>query len=124
VAQAIDLIDQGVLKVNYFTFAKDLMASILRLYAHYTADEVFSFREFGTFFPEVLNDISRYIIAWPELRVSLEKLKSAGKKLFLGTNSHEEYMHVIMTQTLGKGWEHLFELNCANCRKPNFFWKD
>jgi hypothetical protein len=63
VARAIDLIDQGVIKVNYFTFSKDLMASILRLYAHYTADEVFSIREFGTFFPEVLNDTSRYIIS-------------------------------------------------------------
>lgn len=49
------------------------------------------------------------------------ELRSRGLKLFLGTNSHFEYMHVIMKATLGEDWEQLFDLNIAFCRKPAFF---
>lgn len=42
-------------------------------------------------------------------------------RLFLGTNSHFEYMNLIMTTTLGEGWEQLFDLHISNCQKPNFF---
>lgn len=54
----------------------------------------------------------------------LEQLRSRGLKLFLGTNSHFEYMNFIMRASLGEDWERLFELNLANCRKPVFFTTD
>jgi len=41
--------------------------------------------------------------------------------MFLATNSHEEYMEVIMSHTLGPDWKSLFDLSCANCQKPRFF---
>lgn len=91
------------------------MRSILRQYAHYNSEEVFPIREFGDYFPEVARDTDRYILAQPHLRSSLEKLRANGKRLFLATNSHEEYMELIMSQTLGPDWKTLFDLSCANC---------
>ena len=49
-------------------------------------------------------------------------MKKAGKKLFLGTNSHTEYSNVIMTATLGDDWRQFFDVVCCYCRKPLFFW--
>ena len=48
-------------------------------------------------------------------------MRSRGVKLFLGTNSHFEYMNVIMHATFGENWQSLFDLKLANCRKPYFF---
>lgn len=124
IMRAIDLIDQGTVPQTYHEFSQDFMVSILRLYAHYNSEEVFSIREFGTFFPEVLRDTGRYIFAQPELRRSLERLKNEGKVLFLATNSHVEYMEVIMEASLGEDWKSLFDLSCANCRKPGYFSKE
>ena len=50
-------------------------------------------------------------------------LVKSGKKLFLSTNSHEEYVGLIMTQTLGCDWQSLFALTCVNSQKPSFFRK-
>jgi hypothetical protein len=53
----------------------------------------------------------------------LELLVSKGKKLFLATNSHQEFGELIMQTTLGDDWQSLFELSLANCLKPGFFTK-
>lgn len=50
------------------------------------------------------------------------KLKRAGKKLFLATNSHTEYSNLIMSTTLGDDWRSFFDIICCYCRKPLFFW--
>lgn len=63
----------------------------------------------------------KYIQPQPELRKSLEKLIANGKKLFLATNSHQEFGNLIMSTTLGEDWKSLFALNIVNCRKPLFF---
>ena len=79
---------------------------------------------FGGFFPDIIENPHACIVYQPELRAKLEEIRERGTKLFLGTNSHFEYMHVIMKATLGEGWESLFDLNIANCRKPLFFSGD
>jgi hypothetical protein len=50
------------------------------------------------------------------------RLKKAGKKLFLCTNSHIEYGNIIMTATLGDDWRSFFDVVCMACRKPLYFW--
>lgn len=123
IAHAIDLIDQGTLPVSYLQFSLDLRDSILRLYAHYDAKCVHSIQKFGTFFPELVRDPHRYIQAQPELRTTLESLRSGGTRLFLATNSHAETMELILRATLGQDWQSLFDFACAHCCKPSFFQK-
>ena len=93
----------------------------MRQYAHFTNDEVFPITQYGDFFPTVVANPSAYIEPQPELRQTLMALKQRGVKLFLGTNSHFEYMNVIMRTTFGNEWEELFDLYLGNCRKPIFF---
>jgi 5' nucleotidase family len=49
-------------------------------------------------------------------------LRQAGKKVFLGTNSHTEYGNLIMSATLGDDWRQFFDVICCACRKPLYFW--
>lgn len=122
VAHCIDLLDQGIIKnKSNLQLQNDLLASIIRQYAHYNEHEVFRIEKFGGFFPEVIKDPKKFIFYQPELRKSLTELKEKGVRLFLATNSHIEYMNLIMEQTLGEDWKSLFDLNLANCRKPLFF---
>ena len=55
------------------------------------------------------------------MRDVLRKLREQGKFLFLATNSHFEYMELIMSTTLGEDWRQFFDMVCANSRKPLFF---
>jgi HAD superfamily 5'-nucleotidase-like hydrolase len=123
VLRAIDLIDKGVMKgKTYYDVAMDLRTMVYRNYVHYNDKEVFPIATYGKYFIEIINDPKKYIQYQPELRTSLTKLKKAGKKIFLGTNSHTEYSNVIMTATLGDDWRQFFDVVCCYCRKPLFFW--
>lgn len=80
--------------------------SIWREYIHLTPDKkrVLPAKTYGNFFPEMYKNPLKYIIPQPELREILQKLKDQGKFVFLGTNSHFDYMELIMSTTLGKDW--------------------
>jgi FMN phosphatase YigB (HAD superfamily) len=82
----------------------------MKEYVHYSADEVFSIKNYGSYFPAVVKEPSRYIVAQPELREILVTLRSKGKQVFLATNSHVEYTELIMTATLGSDWRDFFDL--------------
>ena len=119
------LISEGVIKdkTNY-DFHLDMREMILRQYAHYTEEKVYPASQYGDFFPAVCKDPSRFIQQQPKLKETIKKLRDAGKLIFLATNSHEEYMEIIMKATLGDDWKSYFDLINANCRKPAFFGKD
>ena len=122
VAQCIDFQQRGLLgSRSNLDLANDLNSCILSQYAHYTADEVHRIGNYGIYFPTVLAEPTRYIEPQPDLRMILERLRSLGVKLFVASNSHKEYMDLIMETTFGKGWELLFDLKCAACAKPKFF---
>lgn len=77
--------------------------------------------KYGQYFPTVVDNPTAYIEPQPELRETIERLRSRGLKFFVASNSHKEYMDLIMETTFGKGWETLFDLKCAACAKPRFF---
>jgi hypothetical protein len=77
--------------------------------------------KYGQYFPTVVDNPTAYIEPQPELRKTIERLRSRGLKFFVASNSHKEYMDLIMETTFGKGWETLFDLKCAACAKPRFF---
>jgi hypothetical protein len=104
----------------------DLMHSIMRIinrnYMHILPDgTVQKASTYGDYFPAVFKDPTRFIIPQPEMRKVLTKLREQGKFLFLATNSHVEYMELIMTTTLGEDWRTFFDLVTCFCCKPRFF---
>jgi 5'-nucleotidase len=79
----------------------------------------------------ILNAIEKspgdYVIRDPDLPVALHKLRSAGKKLFLLTNSQPAYTDVMMRYLLEgrlaeyKNWRQMFDIVITASKKPRFF---
>lgn len=75
----------------------------------------------------VLENLPTYIDRDPELAATLHKLRSAGKKLFLLTNSPLGYTEGMMNYLIGdalpeyRTWRHYFNVVGVSARKPNWF---
>ena len=83
---------------------------------------MFPLDSYGDFFPAVKRDPTELLHEQPELREALESLREKNVRLFLATNSHIEYMNLIMSCSLGPNWDQLFDLRFAFCQKPGFFY--
>ena len=73
-------------------------------------------------------DVGAYFDRDPDLGPALHKLRSAGKKLFLLTNSFFPYTHAVMSHILGghedeayEDWRGYFDWMIVGSRKPGFF---
>ena len=72
-------------------------------------------------------DLPSYVHKDPKLAATLHKFRSAGKKLFLLTNSGASYTEAMMTYLLGKempeypSWKNYFDVIVAASKKPLFF---
>jgi HAD superfamily 5'-nucleotidase-like hydrolase len=81
----------------------------------------------GTLKDVVTADISTYIVRDPDLAPALHRLRSAGKRLFLMTNSYADYTHRVMSWLLDgqhpdyPSWRHFFDVIIAGAKKPDFF---
>ncbi len=81
----------------------------------------------GSILDDVLSDLPRYVERDPELGVLLHKLRSAGKRIFLLTNSGPEYTDAMMTYLLGDAleeypsWQNFFDYVFTASKKPRFF---
>ena len=81
----------------------------------------------GTVHRKVLEDLPRFIARDPDLAVTLHKFRSAGKKLFLLTNSPWEYtdgmMHYLLHGALPqyRSWTMYFNVVNVSARKPLWF---
>ena len=81
----------------------------------------------GTILDAVMADLPRYVHRDPELAPTLHKLRSAGKKLFLLTNSRWAYTEKMMTYLLGGAmteyptWRNFFDVVIVAATKPAFF---
>lgn len=84
----------------------------------------------GTVHQRVMADLPRYVLRDPHLAPTLHKLRSAGKKLFLLTNSPWPYTQRMMTYLLGdsmpeyRSWELFFNVIIVSARKPLWFRGD
>ena len=78
----------------------------------------------------IKSDIGKYIEADPLLSRTLHKLRSAGKKLFVLTNSMWDYTNNVMSFLLGDGkngnpnWRTYFDAVVVGANKPNFWSGD
>ncbi|MFO7181044.1 MAG: HAD-IG family 5'-nucleotidase [Pseudomonadota bacterium] len=81
----------------------------------------------GTVYSYVTSDLERYVERDPDLARTLHKFRSAGKKLFLLTNSPLAYTDRMMTFLLGDAlpeypsWRHYFEIVVCSAGKPRWF---
>jgi 5'-nucleotidase len=81
----------------------------------------------GTILDAVLGDFPRFIRKDPDLAPTLHKLRSAGKKLFLLTNSRWPYTDKMMQHLLGgamaeyPSWRNYFDIVVCAATKPAFF---
>jgi len=75
----------------------------------------------------IMDDIPTYIHYDPDLPITLHKLRSSGKKLFLLTNSYWTYTDKVMTYLLDgrlgeyTSWRAYFDVVITGGRKPGFF---
>jgi 5'-nucleotidase len=84
---------------------------------------MYNFGDFhsGMYFKSVAEATDRYIDKRPVVREWLLSLRAAGKKVYLITNSSEEYADLLMNFAFGVGWRDLFDLIVLKARKPHFF---
>ena len=81
----------------------------------------------GTILDVVLSDLPRFVERDPQLAQTLHKFRSAGKKLFLLTNSRWPYTEKMMTYLLGgampeyPSFRHYFDVILVASQKPAFF---
>ncbi len=81
----------------------------------------------GTILDAVAADLPRFVQRDPDLAPTLHKLRSAGKKLFLLTNSRWAYTEKMMTYLLGgamteyPSWRNFFDVVIVAATKPAFF---
>jgi 5'-nucleotidase len=81
----------------------------------------------GSILDKILQDLPRYVTRDPELATTFHRLRSAGKRLFLLTNSNPNYTDAMMNFLVGTArpdypsWRHYFEVVIAAARKPSYF---
>jgi HAD superfamily 5'-nucleotidase-like hydrolase len=81
----------------------------------------------GSILDVVLSDLPKYVEADPELGVLFHRLRSAGKRLFVLTNSGPEYTNAMMSYLLDdaldeyRSWRNYFDYVITASNKPNFF---
>ncbi len=81
----------------------------------------------GSILDEVLADLPRYVDRDPGLGLLLHKLRSAGKRVFLVTNSGPDYSEAMMKYLLDDAldeypsWRNYFDYICTASQKPRFF---
>src|SRR3989338_9823126 len=68
----------------------------------------------------ITRNLSTYIESHADIALTLHKLRSSGKKLFLLTNSYWDYTQTVMSYLLGN-WLSFFDFVITASNKPAFF---
>lgn len=122
-AAAIELLEREVGELSYEQLFNDVRECIDASHQD------------GSILNHILDEPSRYVWRDPALGAALHQLRSAGKKLFLLTNSHPGYTDSMMRYLLeghrngGSGpshpqyslWRKYFDVVITAARKPRFF---
>ncbi|MDD9943986.1 MAG: HAD-IG family 5'-nucleotidase [Myxococcales bacterium] len=117
-AAAIDALDHGLSHLDYARLFADVRASI---------DEA---HRDGSIKDRIMADPGKFVTPDPDLAATLHRLRSAGKRLFLLTNSGPEYTDVMMDYLLSgessrySSWRSYFDIVATDARKPGFFTGD
>lgn len=117
-AKMVDLIDEGVLKVeSYAQLFDDIRLGIDLVHRD------------GSLKGEIAKNLEKYVYKDPRLPLVLDKFRDRGKKLFILTNSEWSYTNLIMNYLLDstmleyKSWRDFFDIIICHASKPEFFVK-
>jgi len=108
-------------EVNAKEIMNDALYAVKANYAHYNDQTYHSVKEYGKFFPETINKIADVIYKQDKMLQTLKHLKEKGKILFLASNSHYEYVNILMEHAFGAEWDKLFDFIIVKACKPAFF---
>jgi HAD superfamily 5'-nucleotidase-like hydrolase len=115
-AQLVDGLDRGLIKAeNYLQLFRDVRWAIDTTHRN------------GEMKAEILEHRAFFIPPDPQLALALDRLKRAGKKLFLLTNSEWTFTHGVLSHLLDgqdeahPRWTDYFDLVVVSSRKPAFF---
>ena len=115
-ARMVDGLDQGILKVeNYLQLFRDVRWAIDATHRN------------GEMKAEILEHRAFFIPKDPQLALALDRLKRAGKQLFLLTNSDWSFTDGVLGHLLNgqdearPHWVDYFDLVVVSSRKPAFF---
>jgi 5'-nucleotidase len=114
-AAAVEALEKKGYAVDYARLFTDIRESI---------DEA---HRDGTILNAVMGNLPKYVIRDPNLAPTLHKLRSAGKRTFVLTNSRWPYTDVMMTYLLGGAmseyphWKNFFDIIICAATKPAFF---
>jgi len=114
-AAIVDALERHGGRIDYGTVFDDVRKSI---------DEA---HRDGDFYASVTRDLPRYVQLDQALEATLHKFRSAGKKLFLLTNSPWSYTDTLMTYLLDSRrkeyptWRHYFDAVVVAAQKPTWF---
>src|SRR5262245_5106970 len=117
-AAVVDELDRPFHVVDYAKLFDDVRACI---------DEA---HRDGSIKETITADIARYIERDVDLAPALHRLRSAGKRLFLLTNSEPSYTDAVMAHLLGgqlheyRSWKSYFDVIITSAMKPAFFMRD
>jgi len=81
----------------------------------------------GSIKEEIRDHLDKYLVVDPELGPTLHKLRSAGKRIFVLTNSYPEMTEHLMSYLLDdalpeySSWRNFFDLIVTAASKPKFF---
>jgi HAD superfamily 5'-nucleotidase-like hydrolase len=114
-AAIVDAMERRGDRIDYDKLFSDVRASIDEAHAD------------GTVYGVVTADLGRFVDRDPELARTLHKFRSAGKKLFLLTNSPASFTGQMMTYLIGSAmpeypsWQHYFDVAIVSAQKPLWF---
>jgi HAD superfamily 5'-nucleotidase-like hydrolase len=114
-AKVVEVLEQKGFPIDFARLFEDIRESI---------DEA---HRDGSILDAVEADLPRYVDRDPLLAPTLHKLRSAGKRLFLLTNSRWRYTDKMMTYLLGDAmpeypsFRHYFDVVVCAAQKPSFF---
>jgi HAD superfamily 5'-nucleotidase-like hydrolase len=114
-ATIVDEMERRNLPLDYAKLFKDVRECIDEAHRDLTVLEA------------VASDYPRFVLRDPDLALTLHKWRSAGKKLFLLTNSRWDYTDRMMRYLLGDSlpeyptWRHYFDSIYVAASKPAFF---
>lgn len=114
-AACVDLLERKGMTPDYGQLADDIRTSIDSIHRD------------GSLKSVVMADLPSYIVPSKKLGDTLHRFRSAGKRLFLMTNSYSAYTDAVMSYLLQDGpadykdWKGYFDVVITGARKPSFF---
>ena len=114
-AAAVDALDQLEAQLDYEKLFQDVRGCI---------DEA---HRDGTIKGQIAANLDRSLVRDPELAATLHKLRSAGKIVFMLTNSELSYTETVMRYLLDgarseyRSWRSYFDVIVTDAMKPRFF---